>query len=74
MVGSTTGVPQNRGLQLGEEQAPLFSPPDSRRPEMAYASYSLHYVTQGAGFSKFHFTKSVVSASFTEVIRHIYFW
>jgi hypothetical protein len=34
-VGSTTGVPQNRGLQLGEEQAPLISLPDSRRPETA---------------------------------------
>src|SRR4029077_20174095 len=39
-AGSTTGVPQNRGLQLGEEQAPLISLPDSRRPETAYASYS----------------------------------
>src|SRR4029077_21000423 len=41
LAGSTTGVPQNRGLQLGEEQAPLISLPDSRRPETAYASYSL---------------------------------
>ncbi len=34
-------MPQNGGLQLGEEQAPLISLPDSRRPETAYASYSL---------------------------------
>jgi len=40
-------VPQNRGLQLGEEQAPLLSPPDSRQPEMAYASYSLAVHTTG---------------------------
>ena len=47
MAGSTTGVPQNRGLQLGEEQAPLISPPDSRRPETAYASYSLRLPNAG---------------------------
>jgi len=47
LAGSTTGVPQNRGLQLGEEQAPLISLPDSRRPETAYASYSLHLPNAG---------------------------
>ena len=47
MAGSTTGVPQNRGLQLGEEQAPLISLPDSRRPETAYASYSLRLPNAG---------------------------
>ena len=40
-------MPQNRGLQLGEEQAPLISLPDSRRPETAYASYSLHLPNAG---------------------------
>src|SRR5439155_26773656 len=54
MAGSTTGVPQNRGLQLGEEQAPLLSPPDSRRPEMAYASYSLRLVNAGRRFFQIH--------------------
>lgn len=39
-----------RGLQLGEEQAPLISPPDSRRPETAYASYSLHSFNAGREF------------------------
>jgi hypothetical protein len=47
MVGSTTGVPQNRGLQLGEEQAPLISLPDSRQPETADASYSLRLPNAG---------------------------
>ena len=50
MAGSTTGVPQNRGLQLGEEQAPLISLPDSRRPETAYASYSRRLLNAGWGF------------------------
>src|SRR6266496_348411 len=54
MVGSTTGVPQNRGLQLGDEQAPLISLPDSRRPEMAYASYSLRLVNAGRRFFQIH--------------------
>jgi len=45
MVSSTTGVPQNCGLQLGDEQAPLISLPDSWRPETADAPYSRHYVT-----------------------------
>jgi hypothetical protein len=43
-------VPQNRGLQLGEEQAPLISLPDFRRPETAYASYSRRLLNAGRGF------------------------
>jgi len=43
-------VPQNRGLQLGEEQAPLISLPDSRRPETAYASYSRRILNAGRRF------------------------
>ena len=50
LVGSTTGVPRNRGLQLGEEQAPLISLPDSWRPETAYASYSRRLLNTGRGF------------------------
>src|SRR5207248_10732921 len=45
------GCPESiRGLQLGEEQAPLISPPDSRRPETAYASYSRRLLNAGRGF------------------------
>ncbi len=43
-------MPQNRGLQLGEEQAPLISLPDSRRPETAYASYSRRILNAGRRF------------------------
>jgi hypothetical protein len=50
LAGSTTGVPQNRGLQLGEEQAPLISLPDFRRPETAYASYSRRLLNAGRRF------------------------
>jgi hypothetical protein len=51
LLARPLGCPEDiRGLQLGEEQAPLISLPDSRRPEMAYASYSLGLLTAGRRF------------------------
>jgi len=52
-------VPQNRGLQLGEEQAPLFSPPDSRRPEWRMHRIHWLYIQQARGLSKFRAKKSM---------------
>jgi len=49
-AGSTTGVPQNRGLQLGEENAPLLGLPGSWQSKRRI--HRIHDVTkqQAEGF------------------------
>src|SRR5437773_5510999 len=58
MVGSTTGVPRKHsGAPTWRRTGAVTQSADSRRPEMAYASYSLRLVNAGRRFFQIHSRK-----------------